>query len=280
MTVSRVVRSIGVAASLAIFAVSTTGCCKKLGMNKTSWDTVETTGDAVVEVRTMGPNGKPLPGTVRNGPGQSFAKVGSLENGTAVTVLSNQKADDGYWSKVHWSVNGGGEGWMHQDILNKSGGGTKPTPQPASGSYHALSESEFKPILGPRLKVGSLVAHQVFQGPFGPTADSVFTVYKLNDQFHGIVVSNGKGWSSPNLGESTYVAEQIPAVTFMDVDGDGADEAIVLATFTTGVGSVRAAFPSNAVLKWTGTEVKRLGWAEKKIETMTTAAECRQALRR
>ncbi|MFO0660973.1 MAG: SH3 domain-containing protein [Polyangiaceae bacterium] len=160
--------TLGVIGIIASVSFVSSGCCKKLGKVGASLSNTETTTEAVVDVRTMGPNGKPLQGTVRTGPGQNYGKVTSLENGTVVTILEKTKGDDGYWSHVKWTSHGGGEGWMHHDILSKTDDSDKPTPPPSSGNYKTLSENEFDPILGPRLKVGSVVSHQVFQARLAP----------------------------------------------------------------------------------------------------------------
>lgn len=99
-------------------AMLVNGCCS-MGKNKTSWETTDTTGDAVVEVTAKGADGKPLPGVVRQGPGSNYPQITTLQSGTWVSVLDNTKTETGYWSYVRWSANSGGEGWMHQDILNK-----------------------------------------------------------------------------------------------------------------------------------------------------------------
>ena len=131
----------GWAVVMTIFALAISGCCG-MGSNKTSWETINDTGDAWVEVSKLGPDGRPLPGIVRSGPGQNYSQITSLANGTGVTITENQKGPDGYWSKVIYN---GGEGWMHQDILRKSRQGVTGGGNGKGGLYGAIS---FNPSSG------------------------------------------------------------------------------------------------------------------------------------
>lgn len=120
--------------------VGATGCCN-MGKNKTSWETTDTVGEAYVEVNRYLPNGERDVANVRDRPGQTGTRViAQLTHGTRVKVLENTKLADGYWSRVHFDVMEGGEGWMHQDVLNKSA--TKGQSQSGNGNggkYGAIS---------------------------------------------------------------------------------------------------------------------------------------------
>lgn len=111
--------------ALGVATAGLSGCCS-MGKNKTSWETTDTVGDAYVEVNRYLPNGDRDVANVRDKPGQTGTRVtAQLTHGTKVRVYENTKLADGYWSKVHFDVMGGGDGWMHQDVLNKQpqGGG-------------------------------------------------------------------------------------------------------------------------------------------------------------
>ncbi len=78
----------------------------------------------------------------------------------------------------------------------------------------------------------------------------------------------------------SWAGEAVPAVMFEDVDGDGYQEAIVLAVWVSGMGpDGMEPFQSNAVLDWNGTELVQLPEVEARIEALATAAEIRAALR-
>jgi hypothetical protein len=56
-------------------------------------------------------------GIVRSKPGFQNPDVANLPRDTVVTVT--ESTPDGMWRHITWTAQGGGEGWMHRDVLNE-----------------------------------------------------------------------------------------------------------------------------------------------------------------
>jgi hypothetical protein len=67
---------------------------------------------------TVSPPAQNNHGVVRVGPSSVTAEVAQLPRNTPVMVI--ERSPDGLWRRITWTVQGGGEGWMHQDVLNET----------------------------------------------------------------------------------------------------------------------------------------------------------------
>lgn len=149
---------------------------------------------------------------------------------------------------------------------------------PASPTFRAVPESEWKPVIGPRLRVGAVVSHQVFEGPFGPSPTSLFVVTREGNDFYATVWADGHGYRNGPLANNGGKASKIPAVSFFDADGDGAADALVMATYTP-QGGESDAF-DNVLLRWKGTAVVRLHSLETGIGGLESVAAVRAKLKK
>lgn len=153
------------------------------------------------------------------------------------------------------------------------------TPPPSSGSeFRAVPEAEWKPVLGPRLRIGAVVAHQVFEGPFGPSPKSMFVVTREGSDFYATVWADGHGYRHGPLANNGGSASKIPAVSFFDADGDGAQDALVMATYTPAGGGQDGY--ENVLLRWKGVSVFRLLALETGIARLESVAAIRAKLKR
>lgn len=96
---------------------------KKEGSKAAIGDAPAKAPDAVPGGLMVNPPSNFNRGVVRVAPSPTAAQVASLDRGTALT--SNESSADGQWKKVRWTVNGGGEGWMHRDVVSVPGAAAK-----------------------------------------------------------------------------------------------------------------------------------------------------------
>lgn len=153
-----------------------------------------------------------------------------------------------------------------------------PTTQAPSSQARAVPEAEWKPVIGPRLRIGAVVAHQVFEVPFGPAPGSLFVVTREGADFYATVWGNGHGYRNGPLANNGGKATKIPAVAFFDADGDGTSDALVLATYTPQGGGPEA--HDNVLLRWNGTSLVRMHNLETGIAGLESVAAIRAKLRR
>lgn len=149
---------------------------------------------------------------------------------------------------------------------------------PSSSPFRAVPEAEWKPLIGPRLRVGSVVAHQVFEVPLGPSARSLFVVTREADGFYATVWSDGRGYRNGPLANNGGKPSKIPAVSFFDADGDGTTDALVMATYTP-QGASSDVF-DNVLLRWNGTALVRMHNLENGIGGLESVAAIRAKLKR
>ena len=154
-----------------------------------------------------------------------------------------------------------------------------PAPAVAAPTFRAVPEAEWKPVIGPRLRIGAIVAHAVFVGPIGPSAQSLFVVTREADQFHATVWADGRGYRNSPLANNGGVASKVPAVSFFDADGDGTTDALVMATYAPSGGGGPDAY-DNVLLRWNGTALVRMHNLEANIKGLESVAAVRAKLRR
>jgi hypothetical protein len=87
----------------------------------------QTAGNRLETTAAVSPPAQNERGIVRVSPAFNAAKVTELLRGTVVTIV--ESSSDGLWRRVRWSEGGGGEGWMHQDVLSEGG---PPRPKAAN----------------------------------------------------------------------------------------------------------------------------------------------------
>jgi hypothetical protein len=152
------------------------------------------------------------------------------------------------------------------------------TQAAAAGAFRAVPESEWKPLVGPRLRKGAVVIHTVFEGPIGPSPASLFIVTKEADGFHATVWADGRGYRNGPLANNGAKPSKIPAVAFFDADGDGAMDALVMATYTP-EGAASDVF-DNVLLRWNGTTLVRMHALENGIGGLDSVAAVRGKLKK
>lgn len=155
-----------------------------------------------------------------------------------------------------------------------------PPPAPAS-TFTKVDTSVWQPRLGPKMKAGSTVVHDVFEGPFGPSPRSLFAVTRRPDDTFWIYVmgDDGKSWpAGPCAEPGLDLAHKIVAVSFFDADGDGSLDALVMATYHDHRG--HGPYHKNILLKWTSLGLRRLLHLEPKIKNLDSVAAIRRTLGR
>ncbi|HWO23757.1 MAG TPA: hypothetical protein VNO30_33680 [Kofleriaceae bacterium] len=171
------------------------------------------------------------------------------------------------------------------------GDGSSPPPVPVD-DFRALSETEVRTLVTPRLRAGEQVAHQPFRGPLGPAPDGVLVVVERDGKVSGFVLVPGAKPGAqpgakpgaqaeridlPPLSQGRF--EGVPAVLFIDVDGKPGKEAILMTRQMSGAGPAGAtprAF--NQVIAWSGSAFVRLSDIEAALLDLETAAAIRKAL--
>ena len=146
-------------------------------------------------------------------------------------------------------------------------------------TFTVVEADAWIPRLGPKMWSGSNMAHSVFEGPFGPSPRSLFSIVRRkNDTFFVLVMGDdGKGWPAGPLAETAYTPDAVTAVSFFDANKDGSVDALVMATyFSMGGGAVP--FNSNVLLTWTSRGMRRLLRLEPKIAQLKSVAAVKRAL--
>lgn len=160
-----------------------------------------------------------------------------------------------------------------------------PTPIPiepprAQPTFSLVAEAVYIPRLGPKMKLGSKVAHQVFEGPFGPSGRSLIAVIQKEDSSFWVTVlgEDNKAWPAGPLADpEAEMGLRVPAVSFFDADGNGSTDMLVLAEYH--LGPQRTQF-KNALLKWTPQGLRRLLDLEPSIRDLSSVKSVRKALGR
>jgi hypothetical protein len=154
-----------------------------------------------------------------------------------------------------------------------------PSSVPAD-DFRALSETEVRTLVTPRLRAGEKVAHQPFQGPLGPKPDGVLVIVERDGNVSGFVLVSGAKDERIDLPPlSQGLLENVPAVLFIDVDGKPGKEAIIMTRQMSGAGP-QGAMPRafNQVIAWSGSAFVRLSDVEETLLDLETAAAIRKAL--
>jgi len=168
-------------------------------------------------------------------------------------------------------------------------------PEVARRRVERLPDSLVRRLLGPHLARDERLELPGFAGPFGPGLRTVLALTKTgvdtagfrigeNSAFRGLALVDSGGsrrvFRLPVLSDQPWIASQIVAVLFEDVDADSVLEVVVIATYITGFGRQGAVpFFSNAVLDWVGGEYIHRPDIERDIENLETAAAVRRVLR-
>ncbi|MEZ4442269.1 MAG: hypothetical protein R3B72_24455 [Polyangiaceae bacterium] len=151
-----------------------------------------------------------------------------------------------------------------------------PPPPPAAPTFVGVAEGEWIPRLGPKMKAGSRVAHQVFKGPFGPSPQSLFAVIIKESQFHCMVMGDdNKSWPAGPLHDDFWLAHTVLAVSFFDADRDGTLDALVMMKIEDAAGTPGS---FNALLRWTNMGLRRMLNLEGRIQEANSVAKVRQIL--
>jgi hypothetical protein len=147
------------------------------------------------------------------------------------------------------------------------------------GGFSKVDQSAWGPRLGPKMKAGSKVVHEVFEGPFGPSPKALFAVTQVADGSLFVLVmgDDGKGWPAGPLYEVGYKAEKVRAVAFFDADGDGTTDALVMADYGGPRGNPMV---QSALLRWTDQGLRRMLKLEPKLDGVESVAEARRRLGR
>lgn len=155
-----------------------------------------------------------------------------------------------------------------------------PAAPARAADFRALSDEEVRTLVTPRLRAGETVVHEAFRGPLGPKPDDVLVVVERGGNAAGFVVVPGgtpERMDLPSLSQG--LLDSVPAMLFVDVDGQPGKEAIIMTRQMTGAGpqgAVPRAF--NQVISWTGSAFVRLSDVEEALLDLETAAEIRKAL--
>ena len=152
-----------------------------------------------------------------------------------------------------------------------------PSATPPTSNFLAVDSAEWTPRLGPKMRPGSKVVHQVFAGPFAPSPQSLFSLQQRRDDTFWVVVmgDDNKSWPAGPLAEpKTYRADKIMAVSFFDADGDGKTNALVIARY---IGPTKTEY-FNVLLKWTDQGLRRLLKIEPTIAKLESVQAVRQKL--
>jgi hypothetical protein len=155
------------------------------------------------------------------------------------------------------------------------------------GDEASASQGDFAPVdkdaamarLGPKMKSGTKIAHQVFEGPFGPSPKSLFAVAQLPDASFWVYVmgDDGKNWpAGPMADPEVTMGMEVSAVSFFDANGDGTTDALLMAIYSSHRG--KPIFNENVLLKWTSKGMRRLLKLEPKIKRLKSVAEVKKAL--
>jgi hypothetical protein len=154
---------------------------------------------------------------------------------------------------------------------------TSPSAEP-SPAFRPLVATDWVPRIGKRLRVGAKVAHQVFEGPLGPSPRSIFVVTQEGEEFYATVWADDHGYRAGPLANNGGRASKIPAVSFFDADGDGAMDALVMATYIPAAGGPE--HYDNVLLRWNGTALVRMVNLEPAIAGLESVAAIRAKLKR
>ncbi len=150
----------------------------------------------------------------------------------------------------------------------------------AKPRYRGLPDSvvdRMPDALGPTQQLANMLSI----GPFGPTPDGVLVlrvddVGALTGFLQTVIAGRSRRVPVPGL---PWVMHEVNEVVYADVDGDAADEAIVLVNALTGIGPTGAEeFSAAHVLKWDGTQLVSVFAAEQRFVGATTGAQVRARL--
>lgn len=155
----------------------------------------------------------------------------------------------------------------------------QPAPRPAAPSFRMVQESEWVPVVGPRLRPGSKVVSNVWRGPFGATSDGYFALYSRNEELFAVLVENGKSYHTVALGSQPMtILSKVQGMEILDVNNDGRQEVLVMASYQSGAGRIRADFPGNAVVGWTGATLSKIENWTRQVEEANSFQQARLKL--
>jgi hypothetical protein len=129
------------------------------------------------------------------------------------------------------------------------------------------------------LKPGERLAHKAFSGGLGPAADAQIALVEREGALIAMMASpGGAPVASPPLHAGRLMS--VVTVLFLDVDKVPGVELVALSTCVSGVGPEGAIpQPCNAVVRWDGAALTRVGEVEARIAFAKTAREVRMGVR-
>lgn len=149
----------------------------------------------------------------------------------------------------------------------------------AAGRYAKLSDEDVEKLVKPHLAKKETVAHPPYQGPFGPSQDTIVVITKKeNEDFGGFVLvthaGNTERQDLPTLQES-WPGISVEAIGFVpECDGDSVEELVVISQHRS------AKLPATvvSVIDFDGKAFSRLQDVELLTVKAKTVAEVREAL--
>lgn len=149
----------------------------------------------------------------------------------------------------------------------------------AAGRYAKLSDEDVAKLVKPHLAKSETVAHPPFQGPYGPSQDTIVVITKKeNEDFGGFVLVTHAGTTErkdlPTLQES-WPGISVEAIGFVpECDGDSVEELVVISQHRS------AKLPATvvSVIDFDGKVFSRLQDVELLAVKAKTVAEVRETL--
>jgi hypothetical protein len=160
------------------------------------------------------------------------------------------------------------------------------SPAPPMQPVRRLSDDEIKKRITPLVRANEVVAHAIFEGPFGPEKGATLVLTKVSDvgvpTLGGWVILGGED-KRTELSEVSFPVlhylEKVAAVIPLNVDEDPALEVIILSTIVASAGPYIGHYlPWNMALDWDGRKFVQLSAVEEKIDQAKDAAQVKKAL--
>ncbi|MEL6343383.1 MAG: hypothetical protein AAFV53_09625 [Myxococcota bacterium] len=160
---------------------------------------------------------------------------------------------------------------------------SQPEPQPEPAALTGFPDHPDTPFVVME-DVGDLVTGDdwlagAVRGPFGTRDDCLLAIYNdsAKNDFYAALQCGDAEWRSGPLAEwSSFELEEL---LMKDVNGDGYAEAVVMASWMTGIGPDGSIpFLYTSVLTWTGEEMQRLEALEQTLEDKPTVTAVKASL--
>lgn len=146
-----------------------------------------------------------------------------------------------------------------------------------------VDEAKTKAIVSAHLQPGQLQAHPLFEGPIGPGgAQGTLVTYEQEGRAKGFVLVDVPEAEVRRIdlpAFEDYALFKVRAVLFVDVEGDGQSELVVMCAYMTGIGPEGAKpFNQNHVFRWRTGKLERDPKLEQEVESLATGKQVRQVL--